>query len=576
MSINTLETSYANGQVVDASHINELTLALLGVMVGRNTSGIPTPSQNLGSLAIPYGNFYADGIILGGFALDVSQVTAAPNRIVSGKTRALSSSPDFLRANGSALEFDVLGLTKDLVLTINNTATSVVTDITKTGLSAAPAANNTAAVNDTTMTNDLYAGEFDAEIPDIIIDAALSEVTSLVGQTVAFKTPTGEIFTGFLKSTILITNVFRGYYFDDTGSPIVRGNLSNNDVLTLMKIGWVFVEDNGTTVDVTNLTPVYDFTAPSGPSTGQYWFDISSQVWKRFSGVTFEIIDRILIGHVISDATNTIAQRANDFSNQFRELNNVELEIDTVEIIKSKSEYQRVNVYGTELKIDGTKLSWNITTDLASPLSESASTYYTVYLTDKGEEVLDFERAYWRADLRGWYHPYHSWLKIGEIRNDSSSDIVRVGDNFSSSTVLFHTTNGNASTWTATRKFTTVAIHEGIDLETIESNTLGWLVKCRRSGDVVSKYSDASTVSTFFGLVLNKVTATQGMPSIVPTESRKSMQQSSANSNADNSFSEPLKNGDVISPVTEVGAGNQSSPPRAHMIVTMMRRKSNV
>lgn len=421
MSLNTLQTAYVNGQIIDASIINELTLSLTGQFVGRDANGIPTAGQSLGTLAVEWGNLYCQGIIINGLALDVSLITAVPNRVVSGQSRSLSTLADFLRANGAALSFTVEGATTDLVLSVNNAAASVSTDLVKAGISAAPAANNTALVNDTTMVNDLFAGEDGTEI---IIDTTGTEVDALVGQIVAFKTATGEIFRGLLKSTILITDVYRGFYLDSAGSPLIRGNLSNNDTLTLMKIGWVFIEDNGTTVDVTYTTPVWAFNSPSGPSAGDYWFDIQNQLWKRYSGTTWDQIDRILVGEIVSDDTNTIASRSTDFSNKYDSENNVEIGVDSTSILKSKELNSRINIYGTEVAISGTKLSWNITTDLESPQTESASTLYYIFLTDEGEPVLSETKPYYRPDLKGYYHPWQSWRCLGKTYNDSGSDLI--------------------------------------------------------------------------------------------------------------------------------------------------------
>lgn len=430
MSLNTLQTAYANGDVIDASHINELTASLLGEMVGRNSSGVPTLGQSLGTAALPWGNLYASGIILGGSALDVSQITSAANRVVSGATRSQSSMPDFIRAAGTSASFTLQGATTNLVLSINNTATTVSTDIVTSSITLAPSSNNTATVNDTDMTNDFYAGEIDAEISEIEIDAVGSEISSRVGQVAAFRTGTNEIFQALIKDATTLTNVFRGYYFNSSGNPITRGNLSNNDTLTLMNIGWVFVEDNGTTVDVTYRTPSISFTAPNSPQTGDYWFDISNQVWKRYSGVSFEVIDRILVGQVVSDDTNTIASRSSDFSNRFREDNNVELDIFSTEIIRASAGSSRVNVYGTEIMVDISKLNWNITTDLETGLTESSDTFYYLYLSDKGEEIISDKRPYKRPDLKGHYHPYHSWRCVGLIYNDSSSDFATENNYF--------------------------------------------------------------------------------------------------------------------------------------------------
>lgn len=464
MSLNTLETAYANGDVIDASHINELTLAILGQFVGRDVTGVPTPNQSLGTLALPWGNLYASGVILDGLALDTSLITSLPNRIVSGKTRALSSMPDFLRADGAALAFDILGTDVDLVLAINNVATSIATDLNKSGIVAAPAANNTATINDTDIVNDLYAGESDAAINEIIIDAVGSEVSALVGQIVAFKTPTGEIFQGFLETATKITNVFRGFYFDSSGNGISRGVLSNNDVITLMAISWVFVEDNGTTVDVSNVTPSVSFQAPLSPTTGQYWFDISNQVWKRYSGTSFDIINRILIGQVVADDLAVIGARSEDISNSYSNYNNIKVENFSGEIIKSSDQSARVSVYGSEVAIDKTKLTWNITTDLESPAVEAANTDYYLYISVEGQEIMSNIKPYYRADIKGYYHPYHSHRCVGVAFNDSSSDLtLEMWQRFFTASkvseveyVELNTLNGRGTVNTAIPKWSTI------------------------------------------------------------------------------------------------------------------------
>lgn len=423
MSLNTLETSYVNGQIIDASHINELTLSLLGQFVGRDANGVPTPNQSLGTLAIPWGNLYANGIILDGQAVDTSQITSLPNRIVSGKTRPLSSMSDFIRANGGALEFTVEGDAVDLVLSINNTAVSVSTDLVKAGIVAGPSANNTADVNDTGMASDFFAGE-DGSI--ITIDNVGSEFTTKVGQIIALKGPANEIFTGVLKNTSTITNVFRGYYLDSAGTPIKREALSNNDTITLLNIGWVFLEDNGTTIDVSYATPVIAYEAPNSPATGQYWFDIQNQVWKRYSGTSFEIIDRILIGQVVADDTAVIASRSFDFSKQYDDFNNAFVVEQSDEIVTVRELSSRINVYGFEVVHDLTKLSWNITTDLETGLIEAPSTQYYCYVSDEGQPVISDQKPYERLDLKGFYHPYESWRCIAKFFNNSSSDIEEV------------------------------------------------------------------------------------------------------------------------------------------------------
>ena len=353
------------------------------------------------------------------------EIGELPNQIISGQSRSLSSMPDFLRPSGVALAFDVLGSTTDLVLLINGELTIVNSDLNKSSIQAAPSVNNTADVNDLSIINDLYAGE-DGGV--ITIDNVGSEITSLVGQIVAFKTPTGEIFKGLLKSTTEIVDVFRGFYFNNSGTPISRGVLSDGNTIQLMKIGWVFVENDSSTIDITYRTPIESYSSPTSPQTGDYWYDIINQVWKRYTGALWEGIDRILVGEIVSDTTVTLGARSYDFTKDFDKFNNIELDIFSTSIIRSKNADNKINVYGTEIGLKNSFLNWNIVTDLESPLAETISTDYYLYISDKGQLIISDEKPYYRGDLKGKYHPYHSWRAIGVCFNDSVSNLVIVSE----------------------------------------------------------------------------------------------------------------------------------------------------
>ena len=428
MGTNTLETAYSNGEIIDASHINELTESLLNAFVGRNSSGVPEAGKSLGTAALPWGNIYGTGLILNGLAVDPSTITTLPNRVVSGRTRTLSSLGDFLRADGTTNAFTLLAASTELVLSINNTAVTYDSDQVKTSITLAPSTNNTCDINDANMVNSKYAGELDAFRKVITIDNAGSEITNRIGQIAAFKTPTNEILIGKIESATEIRNVLRGYYIDDAGDPIKRGVLSNNDTLTFLQIGWVFAEDDANTIDISYSSPSISYNAPTSPVTGQYWFDISNQLWKRYSGTEFETVNRILIGQVVSDDTATVASRSYDFTKQFKETNNLEIELESTEIVRVKSDKAVVNVYGVEITVDLSAIRWNITTDLESGLTEASDTTYYLYLGDDARPIISDQRPHKRPDLKGFYHPYESYRCVGSCYNDGSSNLIIVKD----------------------------------------------------------------------------------------------------------------------------------------------------
>lgn len=423
MGTNDISAVKSSGDTIDESWYNDLRSALLGVVVGRDpSSGAVAASQDLGSSIFPWGNVYADGLVIGGSAIDFGNLTGIANSIISGRTRSTSILPDFIRANGAAASFQVLGATTNLLLNIDNTATSVSTDLTESGLTTAPGSNNTALVNDTGLTGQTsskYQGE---DGTTITIDTVGSEITDRIGQYVTLKTGT-EYMLAYVKSATELTNCYRGYYFDSSGLPVERVALNNNDTLTLMSTAWVFVEDDAVTVDVTYNTPIYAFTEPSSPTTGDYWFDRANEVWKRYSGSAFVTINRILIGIAVIDSTNCVVSRSLNFNKSYVAFNAMRAEYESVTEIQVKDTEFELSVYGEQICSKFSTFIWDITSDLELSQIEASNTEYYAYVTTDGEQVLSDIKPYnQNAELKGWYHPYNSWRAIARINNDGSSD----------------------------------------------------------------------------------------------------------------------------------------------------------
>lgn len=431
MGTQTLPTSatVASGLVVKSADFLTVISALEASFVGRNTSGVATSGQSLGTALYPWGNAYLTSLIVGGTSIDVSGLAASQNRIISGAVRTTSGQPDFLAPAGSAATVTVEGAATTLTVTINGTTVEVTTDIAETGLTTAPAANNTCAINDASFTDQAaskYFGEIDAEKTIITIDTVGTEISGRVGQMIALKTGTSEIMFGWLKSATEFVNVKRGYFFDSSGNPIVRETLANNDTLTLLETGWIFITNDGTTVDVSYTTPVYGYTAPGSPAAGDYWYDLTNQTWKRYSGAAFEIINRTLLGVCVQDTSNCIGARAFDFDNSFKDLNTIDLEVFSDTVVRTLETESLINVYGTEIEIPYSRINWDNSADMETG-SVAADTEYYLYLDVDGQSIISTERPYDRVgDLRGRYHPYNNWRFVGQAKTDVDSDWLSV------------------------------------------------------------------------------------------------------------------------------------------------------
>lgn len=107
MSTNTLNVAYITGQIIQASHVNELTAALLNDFVGRNSLGEASTGRKLGNETYPWGEAFISNLkatIIEMLAysshentsIGTDQTIAYANKIVTYLTGAtLSSILDF-------------------------------------------------------------------------------------------------------------------------------------------------------------------------------------------------------------------------------------------------------------------------------------------------------------------------------------------------------------------------------------------------------------------------------------------------------------------------------------------------
>jgi len=474
----------AAGLLIKSADFLTTNAALQGAFVGRNTSGVPTSAQSLGTALYPWGNVYSNAITIGGEVIDLSDITSPATRIVSGRSRAASGQPQFLQGNAAAASVKILATTTDLVLSINSTSTTITADITEVSLTTAPAANNTCTINDAAFTDQdesKYFGEIDGRIPYIPIDAVGSEISARVGQFISLKTDTSEILFGWLKSATELVNVFRGFYFDASLDPLVRETLIDGEVLTLLATGWIFIDDDGATVDVTYTTPVYAYTAPTSPVADDYWYDITNSTWKRYSGSAWVATDRIPLGLCALNTSYCIATRSFDFYSAFKEQNTMDCEVFSDSVIRTGYGTNKVHVYGTDLEMQKYPVEWDNTTDMSSGSVGNDTDYY-LYISTSGQTIIDLERPYDRTtDLRGKYHPYNNWRYIAKAKTDGTADWISV---IASS--AFDRLSGNAN-WEA----------ENLVIETASVSTVTCaydkLVLTNRDGKTKTLYDGSHT-----------------------------------------------------------------------------------
>lgn len=434
-------TTRAGGQPVDETWWNTIQDAIKETLVPRNSSGVPTAGQDLGSSTYPWGRVYADSLVVDGSLVDLDAVTnLSPYKIVSGKIRSTSNQPAFLTPAGSGggRSLTISATATNLVYQVADTTVTLAADIVVSALTAAPSSNNTATINDASasgqnayrMRGASGAEYFTGSGNSLTITSAGTEITDLVGKRAAFKlTHSGsdEYFTARIESSTSLKDCYRGFFYDSSLNPINAVTISNSDTITLMKLGWLFLDVNGTTTDTVYNEPVYGGTQPSSPASGDYWYDTANSQWKRYTGSTYASVDRILIGMFFCDATDCLGVRCFDFFATQKQDNTVRIGTLNNADVSTDSVPSHVVVMGNKIDF-GNKQTWEMATHLAASTdmytsTEQASRVYFFYVTDEGSKKISDIMPYYRGDLLGWYHPHNPWRCVFSAYNDVSSNL---------------------------------------------------------------------------------------------------------------------------------------------------------
>lgn len=345
------------------------------------------------------------------------------NRIVSGAKLA-TNVPSYLQADSVNKSLELKAASTNLVFYVAGTQYTATADEEVTGLSTAPGSNNTCLINDSSLAggqSTKWAGVLSA----LTIDNAGSEITSLVGRWACFKlvndATSVEYILAYIASSTELRHVRRGFFFDDAATEFGPIVCQDNNVLTLMKLTWVFIETDGDLV-VTYNPPSFGTSSPSSPSPGDFWFDTANDVWKTYSGGSWAASGATFCGLCAQDSTGTIAARPADFFAVFSDDNSVDVfEYSNAEI-RSKDYDAKISVMGVERTYFGKQLSWAMPGSLRTGV-EASSTRYFLYVTDQGDLKFDVEHPNdQRGDRKGWYHPWLPWRCVGYVDNDSSSD----------------------------------------------------------------------------------------------------------------------------------------------------------
>jgi len=341
--------------------------------------------------------------------VDIGATVEEQFGILAGKSKT-SGFPDFLSPGGGTNNyFTILGAATKLEMIIDGTAYDLEADVQSNVLGLAPAANNTCLVNDPYIGGDpVWSKTIGEHGYYIKIGTVGAEITALDGTIQCFKINNGVDDEVFIAEIDLTNNrlvpVLRGI----GGS--ARIGFDTNDTITLLKGHYIFLDDNLTTVDTTINYPKWQYTAPSIPSTGDYWFKTSERVWYRYSGASWEKLGRIYLGYGICDSVGCLWVEHEDYNLIWNNLLNIN-EIRKLDASNIRLEGMlRVSVAGQKIQI--LEKDFHYDNDLAPGESAANNSWYYLYVTNEGQIYTSLTCPRPNRNKQGYYHPSEYWRCI--------------------------------------------------------------------------------------------------------------------------------------------------------------------
>lgn len=393
--------------------LNQILDALYGDVVMRNTSGVVTDGAgDIGQIngGRPDRIHVKTAITVGGQTLNTAPFLLSKNGIQSGSAKT-SGFPQFLEAGGgTSKKFSILGATTNLEMTIDGQAYSLEVDLESDDLALAPGSNNTCAVNDALFSSDpewsKTVGEFGYWIN---IDTVGSEITSLDGTVQCFKHGSGpEVFLALVDTTNnRLVPILRGIGGTD------REAMSDNDVITLLQVHFIFLKKDLLTIGTTKNYPVWSSTEPGSPVSDDRWYDAANQTWMHYNGSTWEQLNEIYIGYAICDSAGCKWVENVDFDLNW----NQNIFINQISTYNSNTLYidgsSKVSVAGENVVLQNQNNLISIDSILEDGVSVTEKKWYYLYMSKTANYYFSDKCPRKYDDRLGLYHPKEYWRCIG-------------------------------------------------------------------------------------------------------------------------------------------------------------------
>lgn len=343
-------------------------------------------------------------------------------RIISGRTTGNSSQLCALIPSGSTSSVTLSASATPFSYYIGGVAYSITANVTLTGLSLGPSANNTCSLAALDV-NVAVAGQqwtkvwghYGTKIP---VNGMNSSIASNVGQVCAFKTGT-EYFVSYVNSTTQLTNAWRGSMFNSSANNVSAAGLTHGDEIKLLKLAWIFA-NTSQSLAVTYTNPSISATQPTSPNTGDYWFDLGTTAWKTFNSTSWVFANATIIGITMQDTAACVAARTIDAFKPVDSTQTLSFKTLSNTQVQAADEFTQVSVCGQLQTFQNSRPIWDTALHLDAGAFSPSTTYY-FYMKETGLQLISQAAPIHRRDLRGLYHPGETWRCLGSAQSNAST-----------------------------------------------------------------------------------------------------------------------------------------------------------
>ena len=164
--------------------------------------------------------------------------------------------------------------------------------------------------------------------------------------------------------------------------------------------------------------------------TGDYWFDTSNFLWKRYNGASFVEVSRIHIGLVIATTTAAFAAQSTQADAPHSSAWNIFPKFISATMAGQIVTSGTLTILGKPVSVS-TSAKWTMVTDFADAsdmysTSLGNNTGYFFYVSDLGElKISDVEPAF-SSGFKGFYHPSNTWRAVAYGTTNGSGSLLGI------------------------------------------------------------------------------------------------------------------------------------------------------